>query len=948
MRNRTLGLCTALAVLAGACTDHRPAPTAHDTVHTADPATEIAAAGAIQPSPSDRILFDARGSLQQATTLGDALRLFGINAETRQRWAFTTNMDGAGTNALRVDWRAWSGSRCTPIAANLPYTFPTPYPAAVYVQWKQRLGRTATGGGLGTIGSFQVHNSACGNGGRTVWRVLRDNAGATAHGRAAVIWPGPQPVEPKVSVHGYSITAAGNQGWSHRPQDNVGKAVEYTVFLRAATSPDARDGVIRLWVDGRLLVERTDLALGADAFRRFNFPTVFLAPARAQSEYFWDIVAWAPGTQQTPVASVVVTPPAATIAAGATVQLTAEARDAAGNPLPGRPMAWTTSNSTVASVSSTGLVTGLNAGTANIAATSEGKADTSVVTVTASSEPRLVAVELTPPSVTLQTGTSQQFAAVGRMSDGTTRQITVTYAATGGTITTAGLYTAGSTAGAFRATATESGGLADTSAITITSTPPPSGTPDLSVLPVANRQLPAFQSYTGRSTAAGASYTDPVSGVRIWRMTGPSTPGAGGSGQHDYSGGPVQISREWGNGQHTMVTFQGGSHYLVDFRRGVGFSNWRAFPNTSFQLSFTFSQNPATPRIAYYLNGTSLRRYNTATGQDENTGNFPHSFAAQTGGTITWLQQDKNDEWFVMMPTNASQVIAWNSRTNQTLTRSIATLDEPHFEKDGRYVVLVNDGAVNMYTWDLQTNSMTGNAGRYGVHVDGVRSYFQAVDPDLGTAPQFYHDPATNRTVETLTAHEMSSELQHRGGQWVQTDAELGGNLLKQWLIWSGYNDGPVSQSGWTLVGGQVYSATVSFLYEQAVPGIQSVRQFVAGDNTQVARQLTRVASQAALVEGSFYYDAGPRRVYVWAVGGGSPANRVTPRAPSKAHDAIAFMRLDGSDVRLLAHHYSVNPVYDAAPKATVSPDGKIVMFSSNMNDSNGRHDVFVIEVPLR
>ena len=49
----------------------------------------------------------------------------------------------------------------------------------------------------------------------------------------------------------------------------------------------------------------------------------------------------------------------------------------------------------------------------------------------------------------------------------------MTYSATGGTITTGGLYTAGSTAGTFRVIAAQQGGtLADTAAVTITAPPP--------------------------------------------------------------------------------------------------------------------------------------------------------------------------------------------------------------------------------------------------------------------------------------------------------------------------------------------------------------------------------------------------------------------------------------------------------------------------------------------
>jgi WD40 repeat protein len=83
------------------------------------------------------------------------------------------------------------------------------------------------------------------------------------------------------------------------------------------------------------------------------------------------------------VASVEVTPAAPTIAAGSTVQLTATPKDAQGQPLSGRTVTWATNAPPAATVSSTGRVTGVAAGTAIITATSEGIQGTSSVTVTA-------------------------------------------------------------------------------------------------------------------------------------------------------------------------------------------------------------------------------------------------------------------------------------------------------------------------------------------------------------------------------------------------------------------------------------------------------------------------------------------------------------------------------------------------------------------------------------
>jgi uncharacterized protein YjdB len=86
-----------------------------------------------------------------------------------------------------------------------------------------------------------------------------------------------------------------------------------------------------------------------------------------------------------PVATVTVTPGSASIATGGTVDLSAVARDASGRILTGRAVTWATSNPAVATVSATGLVTGVSGGVATITATSEGKSGTAQVTVSAPS-----------------------------------------------------------------------------------------------------------------------------------------------------------------------------------------------------------------------------------------------------------------------------------------------------------------------------------------------------------------------------------------------------------------------------------------------------------------------------------------------------------------------------------------------------------------------------------
>src|SRR5207302_8444517 len=83
-----------------------------------------------------------------------------------------------------------------------------------------------------------------------------------------------------------------------------------------------------------------------------------------------------------PVASVDVTPPSVSVQAGQTVQLTATPRDANGAPLSGRTVTWSSSNTAVAAVSNSGLVSGVTPGSITITATSEGKSGTAAITVT--------------------------------------------------------------------------------------------------------------------------------------------------------------------------------------------------------------------------------------------------------------------------------------------------------------------------------------------------------------------------------------------------------------------------------------------------------------------------------------------------------------------------------------------------------------------------------------
>src|SRR4051812_6437117 len=73
------------------------------------------------------------------------------------------------------------------------------------------------------------------------------------------------------------------------------------------------------------------------------------------------------------VASVTLEPATATLVLGGKLQLKATPLDAGGVALAGRIVTWASSDEAVASVSVSGLVTGVAHGTATITATSEGQ-----------------------------------------------------------------------------------------------------------------------------------------------------------------------------------------------------------------------------------------------------------------------------------------------------------------------------------------------------------------------------------------------------------------------------------------------------------------------------------------------------------------------------------------------------------------------------------------------
>ncbi len=121
-----------------------------------------------------------------------------------------------------------------------------------------------------------------------------------------------------------------------------------------------------------------------------------------------------PAPPPTPVAtSIAVTPASHTLSAiGATVQLSATVRDQNNNPMSGQTVNWNSSNTAVATVSGSGLVTAVSNGTAQITARSGNASGTANITV---AEPVPTRITVTPSSHTLEAiGATVQLSATVR------------------------------------------------------------------------------------------------------------------------------------------------------------------------------------------------------------------------------------------------------------------------------------------------------------------------------------------------------------------------------------------------------------------------------------------------------------------------------------------------------------------------------------------------------
>ncbi len=174
-------------------------------------------------------------------------------------------------------------------------------------------------------------------------------------------------------------------------------------------------------------------------------------------------------TTNVAVGSVTVQPQDPSVVVGSSVQLNAIVRDANGNIVADRAVTWSSSNPAFATVSPSGVATGVALGSATITATSEGKSGNTVATVI---PVPVGTVFVSPATASTHVGSTTTLAATVKDQNGTvvTNRVVTWTSSNAAVATVAGGVVTGVKVGTATITAT-SEGKSGTAAVTVTGIP---------------------------------------------------------------------------------------------------------------------------------------------------------------------------------------------------------------------------------------------------------------------------------------------------------------------------------------------------------------------------------------------------------------------------------------------------------------------------------------------
>jgi hypothetical protein len=349
--------------------------------------------------------------------------------------------------------------------------------------------------------------------------------------------------------------------------------------------------------------------------------------------------------------------------------------------------------------------------------------------------------------------------------------------------------------------------------------PPLGGTPDPTLLPGETTaqmlDTVAYDALHVPTLAAGKSYLDPTTNVRIYKLTADTFPTSSSSWGHDYAEGGNEVSLPY-SGNTRAVLVHGidiGEWWLVDFTPGVGVGNRRKLIGRLAPWSdgaFTFSSNPQTPYYAYVGNSSGrVDRINIGSMTVDSGDGWPREGETQ----VAWLHQSENDAFFTWMRGQSGPVVVGyepSSRLLRTLnTDTLLTtpdsVDQPQINRDGsvRQVAINTKHTEKLILWDFTQDvkkcTADGTAAQFN-HMGALRDLWLGINWKT-SRPHDYHVYDTNCVYQRV-AGPANADDYYANGNWNQPLA----STADQWALVS-IQSGlvPTLGTGYFAPGGMVY-----------------------------------------------------------------------------------------------------------------------------------------------
>jgi len=402
-----------------------------------------------------------------------------------------------------------------------------------------------------------------------------------------------------------------------------------------------------------------------------------------------------------------------------------------------------------------------------------------------------------------------------------------------------------------------------------------------------------------RNMTQGQYFNCIKSGLKIWRLTTDTFPVNAASSLLtgvDYAEGANRIGRPALAAPTTYpilcsrVDSGGGNQvYLLNFDIATGGVTLKMLlPGSEAEGGTSLSW--ATPNVMYVIGRSGaafLRKYDIsgASPVEITGGVWPHAVSGYSGRAI-WFQQSADDRWFSWQEYPSGPTVwVWDSQTNTTYSHSFSGMDEHKLDLNGRYV------------WVTL----------------GSNGPIQRWDPVAGTFPQ------VNSPVPLCFS---ATYVGHCGvGRKFTYGADGNCNPSVFWRF-----DLEAASPAFTVVNNNVFY--INNLYSNH--GWVDQPNAIAGNPSQYGI----LAWQG--VDGTIDLSDG----------------QIGPQTKLRLGD-LGMFKLDGSDYRLLCCGYSQGNVngtaayYANALWPNWAPDGKFVVFNSNMRQQSVRNYAFAVILPV-